>query len=353
MRLKLISLLFIPFASILLMSHNTYADTVTVEVDKTSFNGTISYRSYVGSASLGNIDENVTNLSQNGNYPFYMLSTQSAKSRYLWNFTNNYTITNPDNYSGANLVVQDTLEYRGVNNTNVFSSQQYKHSVIMTFTDNSTSTYDCYTGDGVIWSNISNGNGYLYAQCVFVAQKPLKSFVHRVGNESFSTANSIVAMGVGQGNGLYAYSGWYSGDLYIDEVPVVLPQLDNISNQLDDLSQNINDHYEAENDAVDNISNQTPPASGSGENSTTSSLLDTLGSFLTAITNLSATNCEVVLAFPAFAGGSQTVNICQNKEYTGNIVSIAGSIILVLFYLPVAFMLVNKIYSEIRSFTNG
>lgn len=332
------------------MSHNTFASTVTVEVDKTSYSGLTSWRSYSG---IDTLQENLTNYRQSGNYPFYLLSTQSAWRRYLWNFTNEYTISNPDNYSGANLVVQDTFEYRGINNTNVFSTQQYKHSVTMTFTDNTTSTYDCYTGDGAIWSNLSGGNGYLYAQCVFVAQKPLKSFVHRIGNDAWTESNSIVKMGVGQGNGLYTISGWYSGDLYIDETPVVLPQLDNISNQLDDLSQDINDHYDAENDAVDNISNQTPPASGSGQNSTTSSLLDTLGSFLTAITNLSATNCEVVLAFPAFAGGSQTVNICQNKEYTGNIVSVAGSIILVLFYLPVAFMLVNKIYSEIRSFTNG
>lgn len=115
----------------------------------------------------------------------------------------------------------------------------------------------------------------------------------------------------------------------------------------------IEEQQQKEEQAVDNISNQTPPTSGSGENAQTTSLLNTLGSFLSAITNLSATDCNVVLAFPSFAGGSQTVNICQNKEYTGNIVSVAGSIILVMFYLPVAFMLVSKIYSEIRSFTNG
>jgi len=353
MRLKWIKWLIIPVFAVLLMSHNSFASSETIYVEKTKYSGLTSWRSYVGGAELGNQAENLTNYSQSGNYPFYVLSTQSAWYRYLWDFTNNYTVDNPDNYTGAVVTVNDILQYRSVSTTSMWSDQQYAHSVIMTFTDNTKETYNCYTGNGDINFNVSQGNGYYNAQCTFTAQKPLKSFVHRVGNTSFSSSNSIVKMGAGQGNGVYAYRGFYEGEFYKGEVPVVIPQLDGISNQIGDLSDDINNHYQQENNAVDNIENQQPPASGSAENNTTSSLLDTLGSFLNAITNLSATNCEVVLAFPAFAGGSQTVNICQNKEYTGNIVSIAGSIILVLFYLPVAFMLINKIYSEIRSFTNG
>lgn len=353
MRLKWLSLLFIPFAAVLLMSHNSFASSETIYVEKTQYSGLTSWRSYVGGAELGNQAESLTNYSQSGNYPFYLLSTQSAWYRYLWDFRNNYTVANPDNYTGAVVTVNDILQYRSVSTTSMWSDQQYAHSVIMTFTDNTTETYNCYTGNGDINFNVSQGNGYYNAQCTFTAQKPLKSFVHRVGNTSFSSSNSIVKMGAGQGNGVYAYRGFYEGEFYKGEVPAVIPQLDDISGQIDDLSDDINNHYNQENDAVDNISNQQPPASGSAENATTSSLLQTLQSFVTALQGISATNCDVTLAFPSFAGGSMVVNPCQNKEFAGNIISIGGSLLLVSFYIPVAYMLIRKIYSEIRSFTNG
>lgn len=129
-----------------------------------------------------------------------------------------------------------------------------------------------------------------------------------------------------------------------------------IADKFDDLKDVIEQGQSQEQEATDNIENQTPEdisEDGNTENAQTQSLIASLGGFLSALQGLSATNCNVTLQFPNFAGGSMVVNVCQNKEYTGNIVSVAGSILLVLFYLPLAFVMVNMIYREIRSFTNG
>lgn len=92
------------------------------------------------------------------------------------------------------------------------------------------------------------------------------------------------------------------------------------------------------------------------ENSTnqqTSNLIGILQNFLNAITNFSATNCNITLPFPNYAGGDLTVNICQNKDKAGNIIGVFTSLTMIVFYLPLAIKLLSMIYNEIRSFTNG
>lgn len=112
---------------------------------------------------------------------------------------------------------------------------------------------------------------------------------------------------------------------------------------------------EKELESTTNIENQTPQNSsgGSSENQQTTNLIGVFSGFLTQLQSFSATNCNLDLPFPSFIGGTQTVNICQGKDVLGNFITIVGTLAMLTFYIPLAFVLLKMIYNEIRSFTNG
>ena len=340
MRLKWISWLIIPVFAILLMSHNTFA--ASGSRDYTSAQGAYGY--YIG-GKYGR------NIAFNGSLPQELITGSTAQDKLLYGVVVNYT--------GINNIITDTDQYHTItwrynltaSNSNIL--WEYNESKVpITLSESIGGSTTNFT-DKCNYVLSGNDLGVVCSRSYSQGQRP-NSVAITIGRTGIFTFGTDTALG----DSYYSNKSPFVGatiKLATVNMSWTSSGTDNtgVIDGINNVNNTVNNFYNAESGAADNISGQTPPASGSGENNTTSSLLDTLGSFLTAISNLSATNCEVVLAFPAFAGGSQTVNICQNKEYTGNIVSIAGSIILVLFYLPVAFMLVNKIYSEIRSFTNG
>ena len=129
-----------------------------------------------------------------------------------------------------------------------------------------------------------------------------------------------------------------------------------INNAKDEIVDAITEQQEKEEQAVDNIENQTPQdisSSGNTENQASSNLIDLIRSFVTALTSVNTGNCDITLDFPSYAGGSRTVNICQNKDKAGNLISVFSSLTLIVFYIPLALKLLTMIYNEIRSFTNG
>lgn len=112
---------------------------------------------------------------------------------------------------------------------------------------------------------------------------------------------------------------------------------------------------EKELESSTNIENQTSQniGGGSSENQQTTNLIGVFSGFLGQLQSFSATNCNLDLPFPAFIGGTQTVNICQGKDVLGNFITIVGTLAMLTFYIPLAFVLLKMIYNEIRSFTNG
>lgn len=120
----------------------------------------------------------------------------------------------------------------------------------------------------------------------------------------------------------------------------------------------LEDKQQAEQDATDNIENQSTSDSeySSSTNQQTTSLINAFGGFVSAIGNIQATNCDLSLPLPDFMGGTRTVNACTAKSDGGNdvitIINVASSIMAIIFYIPFALMMINLIYKEIRSFTN-
>lgn len=129
-----------------------------------------------------------------------------------------------------------------------------------------------------------------------------------------------------------------------------------IVDKFDDLKDVIEQGQEQEQEATENIENQTPEdisSEGQTENTQTTSIINVFGGFLSALSGVNTGSCVVNLPFPSYAGGTWQMNICQNKDKAGNIVSLFGSATMIFFFLPVAWRLLGMIYNEIRSFTNG
>lgn len=104
--------------------------------------------------------------------------------------------------------------------------------------------------------------------------------------------------------------------------------------------------------ASDNIGGQDTGDIDGATNQQTTTLIGILSNFVTTITNVQATSyCSFTLRFPAFAGGNQRADLCQGRQ--DQIINIFSSVVLVTFFIPLAYLLLKMIYNEIRSWTNG
>lgn len=138
----------------------------------------------------------------------------------------------------------------------------------------------------------------------------------------------------------------------------VITQQQATNQKLDSIKDSIDDQNDAENDAVSNIENQSVSDIPNSDSQQTQSLIATFSSFVSALGNVQAQgNCQITLPFAQQQGGSQNVDICTVKEDAGNdaitIINVIGSITMIVFYIPLVFIVLKMIYNEIRSFTNG
>lgn len=108
-----------------------------------------------------------------------------------------------------------------------------------------------------------------------------------------------------------------------------------------------------EDQSLNNISNQNSGDISGAENAQTTNIIGIIQSFINQLGSFNATSCSLSMPFPSFFGGDTNVNICQGKDVLGNFISVVGSLFMITFYIPLAFVLLRMIYNEIRSFTNG
>lgn len=133
----------------------------------------------------------------------------------------------------------------------------------------------------------------------------------------------------------------------------MIQQQEETNEKLDELNDSIKNQQDKEQQAEDNISNQTTSDMSDSENAATSSLIGVISGFISALQNTGASSCSLNLPLPDFLGGSTSVNLCNLPSQALNVINIGSSIALVMFYIPLAFVMLNMIYSEIRSFTDG
>lgn len=97
-------------------------------------------------------------------------------------------------------------------------------------------------------------------------------------------------------------------------------------------------------DAADDIRNQSPSDIGNSTNAETQSLLTAFGSFVSAIASISPSNCNVDFDLGHIDFGEQ--NLCSVSVPT--VFTTITSIIVIMFTIPFVYHLVNRILGLIR-----
>ena len=124
----------------------------------------------------------------------------------------------------------------------------------------------------------------------------------------------------------------------------------NVTNQkLDQLYQQQQQEQAKEDQAIDNIEDQTASDITGTDNQNTTNLIGLFSSFVTAMGNASSTNCNFDGDFGNLDLGQ--MNFCRDNPPA--IVQVIGSLVLIAVFVPLAYFLVNRIIAEVRSFTNG
>lgn len=345
-RFKLLTGIFICLSAILLMSHNTYAEVLSIGVSPKWTNWGASWSYYATSAGSSS---NFAWFTSSANTYVAEANGTSRVKQIRFNLPNGITLE-----SGDYIVAEMVYNLEAANNSNDMIFGAMKSNT---------------NGIGLIDVSVNRGSNAMGSiKFTFKVETTIR-VTNTTTYVQIATARGSVdqynifwfneAAGYLQGSVVNFYGTKNATDYTggINDLKNGVTNLNNKLNQtndkLDDIAENQEERAQKEDEAIDNIDNQTPSDIDDGSASNTQNIIGALQSFLSALQNLQATNCNVDLAFPSFAGGTRTVNICQNKEFTGNIVSIVGSIILVFFYLPLAFAMCRLIYNEIRSFTNG
>lgn len=119
------------------------------------------------------------------------------------------------------------------------------------------------------------------------------------------------------------------------------------------LNNTIREHYEKEQESYDNIAGQSASDIQGATNAQTTSLIGVISNFISALSNVNTGSCQLTLPFPNYAGGSQTVNPCNGKQIAPTMVQVVSSLLLIVVFVPLAFIVLRMIYNEIRSWTNG
>ena len=323
---------FIPFLIILVMSHNTFAISEPVQFVTSGYHKVYFYGGS-GLSCYANCD-----------------------------FTTN---TNTD--TGVAISMIDLF----VNNGPYYKNQILKFDLVL-WKVSSSSSLHANLND--VQTNNANLALYSYETENLDTNVGVVHVYLRVLND-FTINNNNIRLQHGSGNNIFMFylnpnermsagnwSLWYPLNFNVDTQSIVnainskdyTNVINNVNNSINSLGDNIDNINSDVEDATQDAADAAEDAANdNSSNSATTSLVGVLSSFLQAITNFSATDCNVVLNFPSYAGGTMTFNVCQYKDKAGNIVSVFTSLTLIVFYLPLAIKLLSMIYNEIRSFTNG
>ena len=343
---KVILGIFICFGGILLMSHNSFAwgPMPGFDTTATSWNASGVYGYYIN-VNYGR------NVSWSGYPPVELITGSKTTIKRLYGVQ-----------TAHNMSITDQKKYHNIRVGLVLSSSSPQDDILadrmpvvvqLTYANNTYETIT--TGCGAAYTESTPA--YLEASCEFTLDDykvPTRwsLTIGRTGQFTYGTDEPIITSGMVCAVSSVScatisvhqtYEQWTGSN---DDTAAII-------GGLDEINDSINDFHDDMSDAVDNISNQSPSDIGNSENQATTNLIGLFQSFITAITGVNMGNCNLTLDFPNYAGGSRVVNVCQNKDKAGNMISIFSSLTLIVFYIPLALKLLSMIYNEIRSFTNG
>lgn len=170
-------------------------------------------------------------------------------------------------------------------------------------------------------------------------------------NTTFNNANKFLEFGSATGGKLHIYPNEYITVIYTTRYSVVDPNagtqdiVNAINNHPAPSAAEIGDAVNApQQDAADDIRNQSSSDIGNSTNAETQSLLTAFGSFVSAIASISPSNCNVDFDLGHIDFGMQ--NLCSVSVPT--VFTTITSIIVIMFTIPFVYHLVNRILGLIR-----
>lgn len=366
--------IIIPFLPIFLMSQNTFAASLTA-LPSGRF-----YRAW--SQNSGNTWQHNANYTDwaLADLPISALSANATYDRYVKGFR---VVGNPPEASSTYTVNQITEisvifkqlgtygDCSGGNNMSPTLNYASPFIPVLRYiSGNSVLETETFNSDNFKCYEEISGNGNAIFEFKFdgfstTDNSPINGIDFRWGDAlTTPTVNSPVGIagicktGTFETNCFLGNTIQFMGITYkytLSNDPAIIYQNTIINQNNTQINQNqqIIDHNNKEEEAADNIENQSPNDINNASNAATTNLIGILSNFVSQLSSFSATNCNVTIPFPVFLGGNKVVNICQNKDKAGDLISIIGSLILIGFYIPLAIVLLKMIYGEIRSFTNG
>ena len=359
--IKALRWFIIPFFAIFLMSHNVSAYTAKpISVNSVGYYGSSTAQSNAGLAS-------------NCELEFWPYVSQNGCNNSLANGSWNSSQTSLPFMTGE-VFLNNKAKYSAMTQlTILFSPDQEmagQHFMFEFDIDITNSNGNALSTNqfNLIYARTSSCNIYLnnaiYAEkvnCSFVTidKNPIGQILIDMDLSNYSyTSGDSFSIYVNGPYGYDAYNDYYenplianlsSTDLFFNWSAVwYVP--DAGEGAIEDI---ITDWKDKQEQAADDVKKQSPEDIANATNQQTTNIIGIISSFLSAITNFSAGTCELPLDFPSYAGGQMTVNVCQNRDRAGDLISLFTSLTLIMFYLPLAFKLLSMIYNEIRSFTNG
>lgn len=211
-------------------------------------------------------------------------------------------------------------------------------------------------------NNTAWGSGDLWGRswtCAanFSNYENIESFSLVLGELEGNSTSSypFVNVSPASGNGPYLYDARVTSFSYTisSSADPLLAGQQQTTDAVNSLNTTIQEQNNKEQEGIDNISNQSSSDIEGSTNQQTTSLINVISGFIGAFSNINATNCDLNLELPDFAGGSRVVNICSGKENAPQIIEIGSSLLLICVFVPLAFVVIKMIYNEIRSWTNG
>lgn len=344
MRFGKASLVFIPFLAVLLMSHNTFADTVQVS------SPTIYWRAYSVNGGLTSQAFNSTSA-----LPRVILAYTPGQYRTLQGFTIDFD-------------VQDTLQTR-------FKTLVTKARVTQTDAEGVSGTDPHKSlANPISWVTAGTTvQGVTGGKCSTQwLDKYNLEYTCTVNLDEYKTiTNAQVTLGWAPTNTIHSdplavlcgtdISPNCAGNVLLSRFSYELSGKDSptdanvekIYSEVQVTNELLEEMNQREQEGIDNISGQSESDIQGAENQVTTNLIGIISSFVSELSNFSPTDCNLDLPLPSFIGGNTTVNICQGKDVLGNFITLFSTLTVLLFYLPLAWVLLKMIYNEIRSWTNG
>lgn len=332
---KIFLYIFICFSAIFVMSHNTYADVLSVNVRPVWTNYNATWQFYTnrfscqsggycwGADSVNQFDgradgatirkirfslPNSLNLSA-GSYitaDFYI--RQSAANNA------NDTLIGPIKSDTSHITLIDT-NVAPASNTNYLIHMTFYVEQDLHVTDNSTYiTVGSTRGNdyNIIWQ-FESGN---------LLTGGVVNTYTAVKNTDYSGALNNINTGITNLNS----------------------KLNSSNTKLDNISNSLNELKNKENTSTTNIENQSSSDIGNSEDQKTQSLLGVFSSFATAVMAITPSNCNVDFDLGHIDFGQQ--NLCSNPVPTA--FQVISSIIVLAFTIPFVVHIIRRILGLIR-----